>query len=328
MTSGHPPSQGHGGHEQLGHVHVGHDEELRAASWRRLWIAFGLISAYMAVEVIGGLISNSLALLADAGHMLADAAALGLSIFAMWLAARVASARYTFGLYRAEVLAALLDAVSLLVVAAWVFFEAAGRFRDPPEVLGPLMLGVGFVGLLVNIAAALVLRGSARHSLNVEGAFIHVLGDMLGSVGVLAASVLIIVFGWNIADPLFAVIIGVLIVLTAGRLLWKVSLVLMQATPAGLDVASLCEGIEAVTDVSGVHDIHVWTLTSGYHVLSAHVTTACESEDERRLLLENLRRVAASHGVAHVTVQIERDSEACEEETHHASHDASSASLR
>jgi cobalt-zinc-cadmium efflux system protein len=303
------------------HAHD-HAAELRGASWRSLWIAFGLTSAYMLVELVGGLLADSLALLADAAHMLTDAASLALSIFAMWLAKRAVSSRLTFGYYRAEILAALADAIALWAMAGWIFFEASSRFREPPEVVGPLMLTVGFVGLIVNIAAALVLAKSAGHNLNVEGAFLHVLGDLAGSVGVLVASGLIILFDWNIADPLFAVLIGVLILVSAGRLGWKVGRVLMQGTPADLDLGQLCHNLEAVPGVTGIHDIHAWTLTSDYHVLSAHVTTGRVPADRRQVVLQGLRRAAAdTPGVSHMTFQVEEDGTGCEEEMHHASHD-------
>lgn len=312
------------GDHESDHAADSHDHavELRAASWRSLWIALGLTATYMFVEVIGGLLANSLALLADAAHMLTDSASLGLSIFAMWLAKRAISSRLTFGYYRAEILAALADAITLWVVAGWIFFEASGRFRESPEVAGPLMLTVGFVGLLVNIAAAFVLAKSAGHNLNVEGAFLHVLGDLAGSVGVLVASGLIILFGWDIADPLFAVLIGVLILVSAGRLGWKVGRVLMQGTPADIDLGQLCHNLEVVPGVTGIHDIHAWTLTSGYHVLSAHVTTGSIPTQRRQSVLQALRRAAANTpGVSHVTFQIEEDGSECDEEMHHASHD-------
>ncbi|MEK7807170.1 MAG: cation diffusion facilitator family transporter, partial [Chloroflexota bacterium] len=173
----------------------------RAASRRSLVIALALISAYMLVEVAGGIVANSLALLADAGHMATDAAAIGLALVAMWLAGRPASINRTFGFQRTEVLAALLNALSLWLIAAWIFFEASRRFADAPEVEGVFMLGVGAAGLLVNLGAAWVLRPSAGESLNVEGAFLHVVGDLLGSVAVVAASLLIIGPGWGVADP-------------------------------------------------------------------------------------------------------------------------------
>jgi len=177
------------------------ERELGAASRRGLWIALILIGGYVVAEVIGGLVANSLALLADAGHMAADAAAIGLAFLAFWLAVRPASARRTFGFRRTEILAALLNALSLWLIAAWVFVEAYRRFAEPPEVQGGVMLGIGLMGLLVNVGAAWVLRHPARDSLNVEGAFLQVLGDLLGSIGVLVAAALVMAFGWTVADP-------------------------------------------------------------------------------------------------------------------------------
>jgi cobalt-zinc-cadmium efflux system protein len=274
----------------------------------------------MVVEVIGGLAANSLALLADAGHMVADAAAIGLALLAMWVAARPASARHTFGFHRTEILAALLNALSLWLIAAWVFFEAYRRFVEPPEVRGWLTLGVGFVGLLVNLGAAWVLKRSAGESLNVEGAFLHVLGDLLGSIGVVAAGILIIFFGWFIADPIFGAVIGFLILLSSSRLLWKVLRVLMEGTPSRLDSQRLCQRLEQVPGVTGVHDIHTWSITAGYEVLSAHITTDVTTVDNREHLMQNLRSIASSEfGISHVTLQLENSLEGCGE-VHHIPH--------
>jgi cobalt-zinc-cadmium efflux system protein len=175
---------------------------------------------YMLAEVFGGLAAHSLALLADAGHMVTDAVAIGLALLAIWIASRPPSITRTFGLYRTEVLAALLNALGLWAITGWIFFEAYRRFMDPPQVQGILMLGVGVGGLIVNLAVAWALHGSIKESLNVEGAFLHVLGDLLGSIAVVAASVLIAVFGWFIIDPIFSIIIGVLILISSLRLLW------------------------------------------------------------------------------------------------------------
>jgi cobalt-zinc-cadmium efflux system protein len=283
-------------------------------------IALALISSYMVVEVIGGLAANSLALLADAGHMVADAAAIGLALLAMWVAARPASARHTFGFHRTEILAALLNALSLWLIAAWIFFEAYRRFVEPPEVRGWLTLGVGFVGLLVNLGAAWVLKRSADESLNVEGAFLHVLGDLLGSIGVVAAGILIIFFGWFTADPIFGAVIGFLILLSSSRLLWKVLRVLMEGTPSRLNSQLLCQRLEQVPGVTGVHDIHTWSITTGYEMLSAHVTTDVTTVSSREHLMQNLRSIASSEfGISHVTLQLENSPEGCGE-VHHIPH--------
>jgi cobalt-zinc-cadmium efflux system protein len=300
-------------------VTAGHGDS-RTATRRSLLIALALTTSYMLVEVIGGLAANSVALLADAGHMAADAAAIGLALLAMWVAARPASARHTFGFHRTEILAALLNALSLWLIAAWIFFEAYRRFVEPPEVRGWLTLGIGFVGLLVNLGSAWVLKRSAGKSLNVEAAFLNVLGDLLGSIGVVAAGILIILFGWFIADPLFGAVIGFIILLGSSRLLWKVLRVLMEGTPSRLDLQLLCKRLEQVPGVTGVHDIHTWSITTGYEVLSAHVTTDIATVSSRDHLMQNLRSIASSEfGISHVTLQLENSPEGCEE-VHHIPH--------
>lgn len=290
-------------------------------SHRSLWIVLALISSYMLAEVIGGLIANSLALLADAGHMVTDATAIGLALLAIWVAARPASFRRTFGFHRAEIIAALLNALSLYLIAIWIFVEAYRRFLDPPDVQGPLMLTIGFIGLLINLVAAWILHRSSRDSLNVEAAFMHVLGDLLGSIGVVGAGLLIITLGWNVADPLFGVIIGTLIVFSSGRLTWRVLHVLMEGTPSHVDLQRLCQRLEQVDGVTGVHDIHAWSITSGYEVLSAHVTADMGAWDTPDRMLQHLREISAREfGISHVTIQLENSQEGCEED-HHVSHE-------
>ena len=277
---------------------------------------------YMVAEVIGGLVSGSLALIADAGHMLTDGAAIGLALLAIWIAGRPASIGQTFGFHRTEVLAAMLNALSLWLIAAWIFFEAARRFGDPPEVDGALMLAVGAVGLLVNVAAAWVLHRSAGESLNVEGAFVHVVADLLGSVAVVAAGVLVLSFGWDIADPIFGIVIGVLILGSSFRLLWKVVHVLMEGTPAHLDLHLLCQRLEELDGVTGVHDIHAWSITTGYDALSAHVTADAAVMEDPNPVMQRLRDIASSEfGIGHVTIQLEGSMDGCEED-HHIEHPA------
>jgi cobalt-zinc-cadmium efflux system protein len=281
---------------------------------------------YMLAEVVGGLASQSLALLADAGHMVTDAVAIGLALLAIWIASRPPSITRTFGMYRTEVLAALLNALSLWAITAWIFFEAYRRFMAPPEVQGILMLGVGAGGLIVNLAVAWALHGSIKESLNVEGAFLHVLGDLLGSIAVVAASVLIAIFGWFIVDPIFSVIIGVLILISSVRLLWKVSHVLMEGTPTHLDLHQLCQRLEQEAGITGVHDIHAWSITTGYDALSAHVTTDRSTRETSDQILQRLRDIASREfGISHVTIQLEDSSEGCWED-HHIEHPEKSPS--
>jgi cobalt-zinc-cadmium efflux system protein len=297
-----------------------HERNFRDSSKKGLWVAFALVSSYMLAEVVGGVVANSLALLADAGHMVADAAAIGLALLAMWVASRPVSFERTFGLQRTEILAAFLNALSLWLIAGWLFSEAYRRFTDPPEVQGALILSVGFVGLLVNLAAACVLRRPAKESLNVEGVFLHVLGDLLGSIGVVVGGLLIITVGWHIVDPVFGVIIGLLLLFSSGRLLWKVLHVLMEGTPASLDLKRLCQRLEQVEGVTGVHDIHAWSITSGYDVLSAHVTADLAGLDSPDHMIQHLREIADKEfDISHVTIQLENSEDGCEE-AHHVAH--------
>jgi cobalt-zinc-cadmium efflux system protein len=297
-----------------------HQHGSPASSRRSLAIALSLTVSYLVAELIGGLMAHSLSLVADAAHMVTDAAAMGLALLAMWAARRPASINRTFGFYRTEILAALLNALGLWLITAWIFFEAYQRFMNPPEVQGILMLGVGAGGLLINFVLAWVLHPSTRGSLNVEGAFLHVLGDLLGSIAVVGASALIIAFGWYIADPVFSVIIGVLILISSGRLLWKVSHVLMEGTPSHLDLHQLCQRLEQEEGVTGVHDIHAWSITTGYDALSAHVTTNRSTGETTDQMLQRLRSIASREfGISHVTIQLEESPEGCLED-HHIEH--------
>jgi len=300
----------------------GHAHDHRSASRRSLSIALALIMVYMVVEVVSGLVSGSLALLADAGHMLTDGAAIGLALLAIWVSGRPASIEQTFGFHRTEILAAMLNALSLWLISALIFFEASRRFNDDLQVDGGLMLGVGAVGLLVNLAAAWALHRSSGESLNVEGAFLHVVADLLGSVAVVAGGILVLAFEWNIADPIFGIVIGVLILASSLRLLWKVVHVLMEGTPSHLDLHHLCQRLEELEGVTGVHDIHAWTITTGYDALSAHVTADPTVMQDPNPVLQALRDIASSEfGIGHVTIQLEDSKDGCVED-HHIEHPA------
>lgn len=303
-------------HDNQGLMH----SQGRAASRRNLTIALGLTVGYMVVELVGGFLANSLSLLADAGHMITDAGAIGLALLAMWIAGRPASIERTFGLHRTEVLAALANALALWLIAGLIFFESYRRFLDVPAVDGLLMLVVGGVGLLVNLAAAAVLRPSAKESLNVEGAFLHVVSDVLGSIAVIGAGLLILTTGWVLADPIFGAVIGLLIVISSARLLWKVLHVLMEGTPAHLDLHGLCQRLERLDGITGVHDIHAWSITTGYDALSAHVTADAAALNNPGQVLERLRNIASQEfGISHVTIQLEDSEDGCVE-AHHIAH--------
>ncbi len=313
----------HGHHHHHHHGFGGHDHsaELRNASKQSLIGALVLITGYMFAEVIGGILSGSLALIADAGHMLTDAASIALALVAMQFAMRAESAERTFGFHRLEILAALVNALTLWLIAAWVVVEAFHRIQEVPEVQGLLMLSVGTVGLIVNILAAWILHRSAGHSLNVEGAFQHVIADLLGSVGVVISGTLVWAFGWTLADPIVSVVIAVLILLSTWRLLAKVVHVLLEGVPEHVDVYRLCSSMEDVEGVVLIHDIHVWTIAQGYDALNAHVLVDRElPASELDPLLRRLRKIASrDFGIHHITIQMEQSLEGCTEH-HHVDH--------
>ena len=319
----------HAGHDHSGHDHAGHDHahDLRGASKRSLIIALSLIGTFMFVEVVGGILSGSLALLADAAHMLTDGAAIALALFAMWLSARPASAGSTFGFHRTEILAALANTLSLWLIAGWIFLESYHRFFEPPEIQGPLLFSVGIVGLLVNIAAAWVLHRAAGESLNVEGAFQHVMADLFGSVGVILSGALIVFgprfapdFNWAIVDPILSVLIGLLILKVSWGLFMSVFKVLLEGTPDNVNIIRLCEAMEEVPGVTLVHDVHAWTITSGYNAFTAHVLIDSAAVPDKDELLLRLRGIAKNFGLTHLTLQLEASASDCEQENHHVEH--------
>jgi cobalt-zinc-cadmium efflux system protein len=279
-------------------------EKRNPGSKRRLTAVLVLVCGYMVAEVAGGLWTNSLALLADAGHMLSDAAALALSLFAIWIAERPPDARRTYGYYRMEILAALANGAALVAVAVLVLVEAYGRLRQPPEVMGGAMMAIAFGGLAVNLVSLRILGGGSHESLNVRGAWLHVLGDTLGSVGAILAGTLIWAFGWNWADPLISALIAALIVYSSWRLLAESVSVLMESAPRGVDVDRVRDALAAVPGVRSVHDLHVWTITSGMDSLSAHLVVG-DGHPATDVLLAVRHLLAAAFGIHHVTIQIE-----------------------
>ncbi len=283
------------------HDHAGAAD--RAASRSRLAWTLALVLAYMVAEIVGGIVTNSLALLADAGHMLSDAASLGLALFATWIAERPPTRHRTYGYLRAEILAALANGVALVLVAVFVFREAWARFLDPPEVAGGLMMGIAAGGLLVNLAALRILHPWREASLNLRGAWLHVLADAAGSVGALVAGGLIWWRGWSLADPVASALIGVLVLASSWRILRDSTRVLMESAPPELDVHALERGIRDVEGVREVHDLHAWTITSGLTALSAHVVSSGARADQE--ILDDVRRLVAEHGIEHCTIQVE-----------------------
>jgi cobalt-zinc-cadmium efflux system protein len=285
-----------------GHSHSHSHGNLKNS--RRLAVTLVLVLVYMVAEVIGGLLTNSLALLADAGHMLSDAGALALSLFALWIARRPPTATHTYGFYRTEILAALANGAALVAISIYVFAEAIRRFEAPPEVEGGLMMVIAAGGLAVNLLGLWLLSGGRSESLNVRGAWLHVLMDTLGSVGTLAAGSLILAFGWAWADPVASILIGLLVLYSSWALLRETVAVLMEGAPGDIDVDEVRSALRAVPGVTSAHDLHVWTITSGMVALSAHVVTP----DTQRggPLLDRIRHMLHERfGIDHITVQVE-----------------------
>jgi cobalt-zinc-cadmium efflux system protein len=284
------------------HAHD-HGERLEADR-RRLGIALVLIVGFMVVEIVGGLVSNSLSLLADAGHMVTDAASLGLALGAAWLAATPATPQRSFGLRRAEILAALANGVALLVIAGWIGVAAVQRLGDPPETLGGWMVVVGVLGLVVNVAAAAVTAGGRHESLNVRAAYRHVLADLLGSAGVVVAGVIVLTTGWRYADPLVALAIALLIAFSSWSILRESVGILLEETPRDIDASAVGRAMVGHTGVREVHDLHIWTITSGFAALSAHVLV--EPGADCHGVRQELEHVLAERfSLTHTTLQVE-----------------------
>ena len=284
------------------HEHHSHQHTPTNVSQRRLVMVLGLVGMYMIAEVIGGILTGSLALLADAGHMLSDVAALALAVFALWIAERPAPSQHTFGYYRAEILAALVNGATLIATAIVVWIEAVKRWGSPPEVQGGLMFGVASGGLIINLLGLWILNQGKESSLNVHGAWLHVLTDALGSVGAMAAGALIWAFGWRWVDPAVSMLIGGLVLYSAWNLMKATMRVLMESAPEHLDVDAVRTTILAVPGVQAVHDLHVWTIRSGLVALSAHVTVPPEADTAA--LLATLRdRLHTGFQIDHATIQ-------------------------
>jgi cobalt-zinc-cadmium efflux system protein len=274
------------------------------AGRRGLRIALAITCSFMVAEAIGGWVANSLALMADAAHMLTDAAALGLSLFAIQVAARGATERRSYGLLRAEILAALANGVMLVAISVGIFYEAYVRFWSPPAVDVPLLIGVASAGLVANIAAAAVLFRSHGGHINARAAYVHVLGDLLGSVGAVAAGAIMLATGWYAADPLISAIVGVLILVSAVKVLQQAVEILLEAVPAHIDLERLERELAAVEGVRSVHDLHVWTISSGIHLMTCHAVIG--GHGDHHDVLERLScLVRERFGIEHSTIQLE-----------------------
>lgn len=301
---------------------------------RTLKIAFLITTLFMAVEAIGGWLTNSLALLADAGHMLSDSVSLGVGVLAFTLGERAADYSKTYGYKRFEILAAVFNGATLVLISLYIFYEAFQRFWDPPEVASEGMLAIAVAGLAVNLLVAWILMrgGDTRENLNLRAAFLHVLSDMLGSVGAIIAALLILFFGWSLADPLASVAVAVLVLLSGWRVTKEAVHVLMEGTPRNVEIDQVIRAIEAIPGIANVHDLHIWSITSGQNAMSGHVVVKKGiSFDECQLLLRQIEEAMAEQKIGHVTIQLENQehphSEAtiCQnsgqlEEAHHHEH--------
>ncbi len=289
-------------HQHHGHAHGAGGN--RASGRKRLAWTLALTVTYMFAEVVGGYLADSLALLADAGHMFSDAAALGLSLFASWISQRPPTSQLTYGYHRAEILAALANGATLIAISVLIFIEAARRLSEPEPVAGMLMMSVAAGGLVINVIGLTILHSGKDANLNVRGAWLHLLTDALGSVAALSAGGLILAFGWYWADPVASIAIGVLVIYSSWDLVKQAIAILMQSTPSHLNLDAVRAAMSEVPGVSEIHDLHVWTITSGMESLSAHAVLL--PGQEHQAALESLRVVLHDRfGIEHVTIQID-----------------------
>jgi cobalt-zinc-cadmium efflux system protein len=297
----------------MAHVHGSPAAEDRS----RLIVVFAITLGVFVVEVVGGLVTNSLALLADAGHMFTDVTGIGLTLAAIWFARRPASEARTFGFLRLEILAAVINAVLLFGVAAYVLFEAWQRLSEPADIESGLMLAIAVVGLTANAVSLGLLRRAQARSLTMRGAYLEVFGDLLGSIAVIVAAVVITTTGWVAADPIASVVIGIMIIPRTWRLLREAIDVLLEGTPKGIDMADIRQHILDAPGVADVHDLHAWTITSGVNVVSAHVVLE-PTADPPAVLDELCRCLSGDFDIEHSTFQLETSDRRRLEEARHA----------
>ncbi len=279
---------------------------------RPLVLALAITSFYFVVEVAGGILTNSLALLSDAGHMFSDIFALGLSLFAFQISRRPATTKKTYGFYRLEILAALVNGLTIWLIVGVILHEAYQRFFSPPQVQGLGMLVIATVGLAVNVTVGAILYSSRRESLNVRGAFLHVLGDAIGSVGAIFAALIILRTGWYLADPLVSILIAGIILYTSWGLIKESVDILMQSVPEGISLNEVQRAMESVNGILKVHDLHIWAVTSGVFTLSAHAVVIGDRKT-REVLTETEKILNGKFNIRHTTIQLETESREAEE---------------
>ncbi|MEH7225298.1 cation diffusion facilitator family transporter [Bacillus sp. JJ1566] len=304
---GHHHHHHHHGHDHHGHHHHHHFDEVREGNKKGLLIALVITTGIMLLEFFGGLFTNSLALLSDSGHMLSDASSLFLSLVAFWFATRPASPKKTYGFYRFEILAALFNAVTLFIIAGFIVYEAFQRFFEPPTVASGTMMLIAGIGLLANLASAwsLISKGDVKNNVNLRSAYLHVLGDALGSVGAIIAGLLMLLFEWYIADPIISVVVAILILKSAWGVLTHSIHILMEGTPITINQKEVKATLEEIDGVIDVHDLHIWTITSGMDSLTCHILIK-DDHDSQEILQQAIDKIRDKFKIEHTTIQIEK----------------------
>ena len=287
------------------HSHSHSHSHAHNANKKALTLSFILIAGFMFIEFIGGILTNSLALLSDAGHMLSDAVALGLSLAALIFGQKAATPQKTYGYKRFEILAALLNGIALVLLSAYILYEAIHRLSSPPQVIGKGMMIISVIGLIINIIVAIILsRGDSKENLNVKSAFMHVLGDLLGSVGAITAAILILLFGWNIADPIASMIVSVLVLYSGWHILKDAVNILMESKPTNVDTDEVIAALKSVDGVVDIHDLHIWMITQEFPSLTVHLLV--EKDVDRDVILEkSIGILIEKTGIRHITIQTE-----------------------
>ncbi|OUM90460.1 cation diffusion facilitator family transporter [Parageobacillus thermoglucosidasius] len=298
---------GLGHHHGHGHEHGHNHAHGRSTNKKLLTIALTITVGFMIAEIIGGLLSNSLALLSDAGHMFSDAFSLFLSLIAIRFAAMPATEKRTYGFYRFEILAAFINGVSLAAIAIYIYVEAYQRLISPPEVQSTMMIAISVLGLLANLAAARVLmRGNTSENLNLRSAFLHVVGDALGSIGAIIAGLLILFFDWYIADPIISIVVATLILFSGWRVTKESVHILIEGTPKHIDLEEINKKLHSIPGIQSIHDLHVWTITSGMDSLSCHIVID-PGANAQEILLASRKLIHDTCGIDHITIQIETE---------------------
>ncbi|OAB46783.1 cation diffusion facilitator family transporter [Paenibacillus antarcticus] len=302
---GHNHDHHHHSHGHHGHSH-GHFEEAREGNKKGLLVALIITAGIMFLEFFGGIITNSLALLSDSGHMLSDTSSLLLSLVAIWFASRPPSPNKSYGYYRFEILAALFNGISLFIIAGFIVWEALGRFSEPPTVASGAMMLIASIGLLANLISAwsLMRKGDVKNNVNLRSAYLHILGDALGSVGAIVAGILMLLFDWYIADPIISVVVALLILKSAWGVIKHSVHILMEGTPLTINQTEVKAFLEEIDGVIDVHDLHIWTITSGLDSLSCHMLIE-DNKNSQIILQEAINIIRDKLKIEHTTIQIE-----------------------